>query len=750
MEESLNFHRAVKQVQGGKDAPRLAQTLLQHLTQDEKLGLLHGDPPFWKGFSHLFGGEYTKRPYSHGKLERLGIPGVQYCDGPRGVNINQATVFPCSTARGATWDIALEESVARAIGREARVFGANCVGSVCVNLPRHPAWGRVQETYGEDPLHLGEFGAAHVRGLQENVMACVKHFALNSMETARFRVNVSIDACALHEVYLPHFKQCIDAGALSIMTAYNSINGEWAGESVALIRNILRERWSFSGIVITDWLFGLRDGVKSVKADLDIECPFQNRRQTSLRPALESGEISWSDIDRIASRIIQTQLTFYANRQSVEPERAAVFGREHRELARTVASRAIVLLKNGLMNEQPLLPLSQSIKTCAIVGRHADSALTGDRASSWVHCPEVISPYQGLKEQLPHTSITLSASRDIRAAVEAARKSEVAIVMVGYDGDDEGEFLKPSWENDGEALALLPQPDGSPEAQRVAEGRAKAADVSHRPQSGTGDRPEDDLASRPVGGDRRSVRLAPEDVELIRAVVKTNPRTIVSIITAGAVIIEEWHDIVPSILINWYNGCENGRALADVLAGRSNPSGHLPWSMPGTEVHLPSFDPDANQVTYDKWFGQRMLDKMGVKAAYPLGFGLSYTTFEVECIDFDTSSLDETLSLQVGARVRNTGSRLGHCVVQIYGCPDLGPGQHDFPNRLLAGFQVVELSGQETKWVQVKTSLAPFRRWEEGDLRLTARSILFQVGQYAGDQKSLSYRFHLRGAEARL
>ncbi|EGU84336.1 hypothetical protein FOXB_05152, partial [Fusarium oxysporum f. sp. conglutinans Fo5176] len=212
--------------------------------------------------------------------------------------------------------------------------------------------------------------------------------------------------------------------------------------------------------------------------------------------------------------------------------------------------------------------------------------------------------------------------------------------------------------------------------------------------------------------------------------------TIVSIITAGAVIIEEWHDIVPSILINWYNGCENGRALADVLAGRSNPSGHLPWSMPRTEVHLPSFDPDANQVTYDKWFGQRMLDKMGVKAAYPLGFGLSYTTFEVECIDFDTSSLDETLSLQVGAR--------------IYGCPDLGPGQHDFPNRLLAGFQVVELSGQETKWVQVKTSLAPFRRWEEGDLRLTARSILFQVGQYAGDQKSLSYRFHLRGAEARL
>ncbi|CAH0025937.1 unnamed protein product [Clonostachys rhizophaga] len=650
MEESFVFYQAVKKLQGGEDASVLGQALLQQLTHDEKLGLLHGDPPFWKGFADLFGGEYTKRPYSHGKLDRLGIPGIQYCDGPRGVNINQATVFPCSTARGATWDTELEESVARAIGREARVYGANCVGSVCVNLPRHPAWGRVQETYGEDPLLLGEFGAAHVSGLQENVMACVKHFALNSMETARFRANVSVNDSALHEVYLPHFKQCIDAGALSIMTAYNSVNGEWAGESVALIRHILRDRWEFSGIAITDWLFGLRDGVKSVKADLDIECPFQNRRAISLRPALESGEISWSDIDRIASRIIRTQLMFYANRQPIEPESEVVFGREHRELARTVASRAIVLLKNELVNEEPLLPLSQSIKTCAIVGRHVDSALTGDRASSWVHCPQVISPYQGLKEQLPHTSIRLSASRDIGAAVKAARESEVAIVMVGYDGDDEGEFLKPSWENDREALALLPDPDGSPEAQRVAEGRAEAADDSNRPEAGTGARSEHDLASRPVGGDRRSVRLAPEDVELIRAVVKANPRSIVSIITAGAVIIDEWYNIAPSILISWYNGCENGRAFADVLTGRSNPSGRLPWSMARTEAHLPPFHPDTNQVTYDKWFGQRMLDKMGVEATYPLGFGLSYTTFEVEAIDLDHSPLDKSLSLQVRAR----------------------------------------------------------------------------------------------------
>ncbi|KAM0213357.1 hypothetical protein ACHAQI_004400 [Fusarium lateritium] len=611
MEENLDFPQAVIELQAGKAASELAQILLQKLNDEEKLGLLHGNPPFWKGFSDLFCGKYTEYPYSRGRLDRLGIPGVQYCNGPRGVNINQATVFPCSTARGASWDTTLEERVGQAIGREARVYGANCVGSVCINLPRHPAWGRVQETYAEDPILLGEMGATHIRGLQENVIAYVKHFALNSMETARFRVNVSIDDSALHEVYLPHFKRCIDAGALSVMTAYNSVNGEWAGETIALIRSILREKWKFSGIVITDWLFGLRDGVQSVKADLDIECPFQNRRQSSLRSGLESGEISWSDIDRIAGRILQTQLTFYANRRPIEPEKAIVLGKEHRELARKVASRAIVLLKNGQVEEKPLLPLPQSIKSCAMIGRHADSALTGDRASSWVHCPEIISPYQGLKEQLPHTSINLSASRDIGSAVEAAKASEVAVIIVGYDGGDEKEFLKPSLEADREALALLPQPDESPEAQRVVEGRKMAADVSNRASPRSSARPKDDLASRPARGDRRSVRPPPEDVDLIRAVVKVNPRTVVSIVTAGSVIIEEWHDLVPSILIGWYNGCENGRALADVLTGKCNPSGRLPWSMAQTEAHLPPFDSDANQVTYDKWFGQRLLDKMG-------------------------------------------------------------------------------------------------------------------------------------------
>lgn len=743
MGKFLDFPKGVQRVQAGEDPTRISSELLAQLSEEEKLGLLQGDSPFWQGFADLFSGVYTTKPYSHGQVKRFGIPGIQYCDGPRGVNINQATVFPCSTARGATWDTSLERRIGQAIGREARVYGANCVGSVCINLPRHPAWGRVQETYGEDPLLLGEFGAAHVLGLQENVMGCVKHYALNSMETARFRVNVSIDDAALHEVFLPHFKRCVDAGVYSIMTAYNAVNGEWAGESLALIRDVLRKMWKFERITITDWLFGVRDGVKSVQADLDIEAPFQNRRQATLRAALISGSaaIDWSDIDRIAVRILRTQLEFYARRSAVEPPQDVVLCRQHRDLARTVASRAIVLLKNDTVGERPVLPLSQGIRTCALIGRHADSALTGDRASSWVHCPDVISPHQGLREQLCHTSIRLSASDDEKAAVEAAKNADVAIVVVGYDGDDEGEFLKPSPDADADALALLPRPDDSPESRKVQEGRKRAADATNRPKAGTQDRPDDDLASRPVGGDRKSIRLSLRDVQLIRAVAAVNSRTVVSIITAGAVIIEEWCQIVPSIMISWYNGCENGRALADVVTGMVNPSGHLPWSMPKDEAHLPHFDANSNQVTYDKWFGQRMLDKLGVEPAYPLGYGLSYTTFKIEDVIFTQIETGNHPEVSARVSVRNTGSVSGWCVVQIYGRPDFGPGVHDFPSRLLAGFEAVYLDPDGIKFVGVKVSLTPFLRWQNGDLCMTANSILFEVGQYAGDGQRLSYRY---------
>ena len=177
------------------------------MTPDERRWCLDGDLPFWAGLDDLGKGGYHRRTFPAAEVDRLGIPGFHFSDGPRGVVIGPATCFPVSMARGATWDLDLEERIGEAIGRELRAVGADLYGGVCVNVLRHPAWGRAQETYGEDPFHIGELGAALTRGVQRHAMACVKHFALNSMENARFSVDVTVDEQALHEVFLPHFKR---------------------------------------------------------------------------------------------------------------------------------------------------------------------------------------------------------------------------------------------------------------------------------------------------------------------------------------------------------------------------------------------------------------------------------------------------------------------------------------------------------------------------------------------------------------
>src|SRR5512141_561452 len=237
----------------------LAQELLAQLTLAEKIKMMSGDTPFWPGMADMLEGGYADHPWVAGAVPRLGIPGVRFADGPRGVIMDGGTTFPVSMGRGATFDPELEERVGDVIGRELRAMGGNFFGGVCINLLRHPAWGRAQETYGEDPIHLGEFGAALVRGVQKHVMACAKHYALNSMENARFKVDVTIDGRALREVYLPHFKACVDEGVASIMSAYNSVNGEWCGQNYALLTEILKQEWSFQGFVMTDFIWGMRD-----------------------------------------------------------------------------------------------------------------------------------------------------------------------------------------------------------------------------------------------------------------------------------------------------------------------------------------------------------------------------------------------------------------------------------------------------------------------------------------------------------
>lgn len=193
------------------EADRFADDLLARLSLGERIGLLSGDDPLVRGLVEMVNW-YNRRPIPAGAVPRVGLPGIRFTDGPRGVVMYRSTAFPTAMARAATFDPALEERIGDVIGVEARSQGANLFAGVCINLLRHPAWGRAQETYGEDPFLVGEMGAALTRGAQRHVMACVKHFALNSMENSRFWVDVRVADADLRDIYLPHFRRVVDEG----------------------------------------------------------------------------------------------------------------------------------------------------------------------------------------------------------------------------------------------------------------------------------------------------------------------------------------------------------------------------------------------------------------------------------------------------------------------------------------------------------------------------------------------------------
>ncbi len=689
--------------------------LLAELTTEEKLGLLDGDIPFWDGLIDMNVTGYNRSPIPMGCVERLGIPGLLFSDGPRGVVMGRSTAFPVSMARGATWDRDLEERVGTAIGLEGRAQGANFFGGVCINLPRHPAWGRVQETYGEDPLLLGEMGAALVRGVRPNMMAVAKHYALNSMENARFSVDVTADEATLHEVFLAHFRRVVDEGVDGIMTSYNSVNGEWAGENEGLLEGVLRAQWGFEGVTVSDFLWGLRDAAKSLRAGLDVEEPFAQQRAQHLPEAIRSGTVTDDYVERAARRILGTQLRYYTRRKDSEPSLSVVFSEAHRGLAREAASRAMVLLKNEPVNGKPLLPLDTgTLGSVAVIGRLADMANTGDHGSSDVRSPAVVTPLEGLRAALPGMEFSHTSADDPALAADAARAVDAVVVIVGYTAEDEGEYIDNETFGDPALLATFPPFPDDPALQQRLEGLL----------SGDGGAMAGSVGA---GGDRLALRLRPVDADIIRAVTAANPRTVVAIVTGGAVITEEWRDAVPAVLLSWYSGSEGGHALADVLLGHVDASGRLPFSLPVSEDHLPFFDRNATAITYDKWFGQRLLDRDGHAAAFPLGFGLSYTDFAVS--DF---AVDDIVGDSFGAAVTvaNIGHRAGRHVVQLYGRLDAG---NDFPRRVLLGFGAVALAPGAAARLDLTGSTRPLQRWTENGFEAAATSVVLEAAAFAGD-----------------
>ncbi|WP_228374541.1 glycoside hydrolase family 3 C-terminal domain-containing protein [Demequina rhizosphaerae] len=619
-----------------------AARIAARLTREQKLSLVSG-ADFWN----------TRA------LEAEGVPSIMLTDGPHGlrkqageadhVGLNDsvpATCFPPAVTLGSTWDPALIEQVGAALGRETRTEKVGVLLGPGLNIKRHPAGGRGFEYFSEDPLLSGKAAAAMVRGIQsEGVGACVKHFAANNQEAYRMRLDTVVDERTLREIYLTGFEIAVKESApWTVMCAYNLVNGEHAGESRALLTEILRDEWGFEGLVVSDWL-AVADRTASLDAGLDLEMPASHGAwDKQVGKAIDAGTLDAAALDGACTRVIALALRVVAER-AARDDAAAPDHEAHHALARTAAAAGTVLLAND-----GVLPLAAAGRV-ALVGAFAETPRYQGAGSSLVNPTRLDSAREAMAARLGGSGTVLYApgydaetgatTPDlVRDAREAAAAADVAVVMVGLPASYESE-----------------------------------------------------------GFDRKDLRLPADHEELIRAVASANPRTVVVLSNGGAVEID-WADGVGAIIESYLGGQAGGSALVDVLFGDAEPGGRLAESIPVRAQDLASHSNFANhptQVQYREslYVGYRFHDTWGVDPRFCFGHGLSYTTFEYS----DMRVTGEGTDVAVSVTVTNTGDRAGSDVVQLY-VHALASTVHR-PEQELKGFRKVHLEAGESTTVSM-------------------------------------------------
>jgi len=612
-------------------------------------------------------------------VERLGIPAMLVSDGPHGVrrvpDIHSlgapslpATCFPSASGVASTWNVDLIHEMGQALGEESIALNVDVLLGPGVNMKRTPLCGRNFEYFSEDPFLAGELAAGLIKGIQsKGVGTSLKHFAANNQEYQRFVISAEVDERTLREIYLPAFETAVKKGKpWTVMCAYNKINGTYCSADRELLTDILKQDWGFEGLVVSDW-GAVHDRVAALEAGLDWQMPGPHERDVqAVVEAVRSGSLDEAVLNESVRRIVN--IVFKA----AETPKGGEFDVEaHHELARRVAAECIILLKNA-----GVLPLANP-QHIAVIGQAAREAHFQGGGSSHINPTRVAVPFTELQQLAGDAELTYTEGYPaddsyrpemIEEAVKLAQDADVALLYIALPSFKESE-----------------------------------------------------------GYDRADLDLTEQQVGLIKAVTKVQPKTVVILNNGAPVDMRSWLDQTAAVLEAWMMGQAGGGAIADVLFGKVNPSGRLAETFPLKLSDTPAYInyPGQNgKVHYGEgiFIGYRYYDAREIPVQFPFGYGLSYTTFGYSNPKVSAQKFKDTDRLTISVDVTNTGSIAGKEVVQVY--------VHDQKSRLirppkeLKGFSKIELQPGETRTVTIPLDFRSFayynpayKQWvtEDGD-----------------------------------
>ena len=714
------------------------EEVIKAMTLEEKAQLLvGGGNDGFVGSGAMLGHQKKFVPGAAGTtvaIPRLGIPATVQCDGPAGVHIDAhregdsrnyyATGFPVGTCLASTWNTDLVRKVGEAIGNETLEYGCDVVLGPGMNLHRNPLCGRNFEYYSEDPVVTGLMGTAFVLGVQsQGVGVSAKHFAVNSQESDRTRVDERLSQRALRELYLKGFEMMVrKSNPWTIMSAYNKVNGVYAQGNKDLLTNILRNDWGYKGIVETDWI-GKREDLpveQEVAAGNDLMMPGYPAQVKDIVNAVKSGKLDVNDVDRNVRRMLEYIVKtprFKGYKYSGEPDLKA-----HAAITRQSSTEGMVLLKNNAA-----LPI-RGLKTVALFGVNSYDFMSGGLGSGAVNVGYSVDMVTGLKNigvattpQL--TEIYQNYVKYAKAKLKADKNPMMWFLNQGQPKLDEIDITERCVANE--------------------EPKADAAIITIGRQAGEG-------MDRQINGEFNLSKTEQDMIFRVSDAFHAKGKKVIVIINSGSVMeTASWRDRVDAILVAWQPGIEGGNSVADILTGKVNPSGKLTMTWPIAATDHPSsanFAKEYDMYTYknmegwgkgnipgvdfsnheeDIYVGYRYFDTFKKNVAYPFGFGLSYTTFEMG----KPSVKANGKNIEVSVTVKNTGKVAGKQVAQVY--VTAPKGAYEKPAKELKAFgKTRELKPGESQTLKMTLEKRDLASFDEANSqwKVDAGNYLFQVG----------------------